>query len=176
MSAAHRAIDRLASPGHRESGRFADRPRRVVPAERYRGLRRAFEGSRTKEWVGFTLIHPEIHGAMIIQEAKYLASSEIYLVDIASGSLDEHAASARGGSIRPPADEPRAPIAIRSRDGRLDVVFTPRSRKTVDKQLLVAAIDYAQSIGTYTGAVRGARRSWSFEGVHGVCETMRMRS
>ena len=65
---------------------------------------RAYEWFRTKEWVGFTLIHPELFGSMIIQDAKYLASSELYVYDRETGGLTQHAANRMGGSLRLPAD------------------------------------------------------------------------
>jgi hypothetical protein len=59
---------------------------------------------RLKEWVGFTLIHPELASSLIIQDAHYLASSELYVAELASGRLIQHARNARGGSVRLPAE------------------------------------------------------------------------
>jgi hypothetical protein len=62
-----------------------------------------------------------------------------------------------------------------SADGRLDVVFEPDGRKDVKHQLLLAAIDYFQLFGRYTGTLRSAERTHILPGVHGVCECMLAR-
>lgn len=90
--------DRLVESGTRNYGWFDARPREVNQADEHRGLRRRWADFRVKEWVGFTLIHPDLYGAMIIQDAKYLSSSEFYVRDRASGRLTEFAATARGGA------------------------------------------------------------------------------
>lgn len=94
-------VDALVAQGHRHWGRFATRPERVDPLDAFTGLRRRFEGFRTKEWIGFTLIQPDWAGSMIIQDAKYLASSEIYGCRRASGELYEQAAHGRGRATLP---------------------------------------------------------------------------
>lgn len=72
-----------------------------------------------------------------------------------------------------PADpsDPLRPWRIRSADGRLDVTFSPEERKAVKHQLVLAAIDYWQLVGTYDGTVAGR----PVTGMRGVCESMRAR-
>ena len=90
--------------GTRRYGRFAARPRVVDPlAERSllpRGLRRL----RLKQWVGWTLMHPDWACSMILQDAGYLASTELYLAHRATGVSHGYAANAPGGSLRLPLD------------------------------------------------------------------------
>ena len=88
----------------RHYGRFASRPSTVNPNDEFSGLSRALRRLRLKEWVGFTLIHPDCYSSLIMQDAQYLASSEIYLYDRRSGALHQHAANGRGGSLALPAD------------------------------------------------------------------------
>lgn len=94
-------VDALVEQGRRHWGRFAARPDQVDPLDAVTGLRRRFEDFRLKEWVGFTLIHPDWAGSMIIQDAKYLASSEIYGYRRSTGELYEHAATGRGRATLP---------------------------------------------------------------------------
>lgn len=93
-------MESLVEGGSRRWGRLAARPRSVNPLDEYTGIFRSMRGWRLKEWVGFTLVHPEFYGSMIIQNAAYLASSEIYTVE--AGVLTQHARNAAGGSLRPP--------------------------------------------------------------------------
>jgi len=120
-------VELLAAPGARAWGRFADRPRVVRPADEFPGrIRHALQDWRTKEWVGFTLVHPELYGSMIVQEAKYLASSELYVCDAASGELHEHSGSMKGGTVGLPADllhGGRVRFADPRRHYRLEVDF-----------------------------------------------------
>jgi hypothetical protein len=95
--------DHLVEGGRRHEGRFAARPTDVNPLDAYTGPRRAWRRLRLKEWVGFTLMHPDIYCSMIIQDAHYIASSEIYAYDRAAGVLHQHAANAGGGSPQLPA-------------------------------------------------------------------------
>ena len=67
--------------------------------------------------------------------------------------------------------DPLRPWTMRSRDGRLDVTFTPEDRKAVRHQLAVASIDYWQLVGSYTGTVAG----YPVTAMRGVCESMRAR-
>ncbi|TFV46884.1 DUF2804 domain-containing protein [Blastococcus sp. TF02A-35] len=94
--------ERLVESGSRHYGWFDARPRDVNPVDEFRGLGRRWHDFRLKEWVGFTLVHPEVAGAMIIQEAKYLASSEFYVRDLGSQQLTEFAVNARGGFAQLP--------------------------------------------------------------------------
>lgn len=95
--------DCLVQDGTRRYGRLAARPANVNPLDEYSGLSRALRRLRLKEWVGFTLVHPGWFSSLIMQDANYLASSEIYACDRATGTLHQHAANARGGSLRLPA-------------------------------------------------------------------------
>lgn len=95
-------IDRLVEDGTRRYGRFANRPSDANPLDEFTGLARQWRRLRLKEWLGWTLVHPEIHSSMILQDAHYLASSEIYVRDKASGKLHQHARNARGGSLNIP--------------------------------------------------------------------------
>lgn len=99
MAADH---DRLVVSGTRRYGRLSARPTVVDPLAEYRGLARARRRLRLKEWVGFTLLHPEVHSSLILQDAHYLASSEIYVYDRTATVLHQHAATARGGSLNLP--------------------------------------------------------------------------
>ena len=94
--------ERLVESGRRHHGWFDERPRDVNPPDEFSGLSRRWHDFRLKEWVGFTLVHPEVAGAMIIQEAKYLASSEFYVRDLGSQQLTEFAVNGRGGSCSSP--------------------------------------------------------------------------
>jgi hypothetical protein len=322
----------------RHYGRFASRPANVNPLDEFGGPLRALRSLRLKEWVGFTLSHPDLYSSMIIQDAHYLSSSEIYAYDRERGALHQHARNGRGGALRLPAKlagshcvfaaagyrleyefgrdggahrvrfdiaasktaaafagdltlhpgqaspplsvssrlpggrmythkaiypasgtvrigdeefvfeadrdlaildehksllpyrtrwlwgtfglhtdaglvganfverpsvagqedescvwtpaaaepladlrfepasaDPKAAWHVASRDGRLDVTFEPEGRKQVHHQLGLFSIDYFQLFGSYRGAVRGAGGVYEFDGVHGVCESMRAR-
>jgi hypothetical protein len=92
----------LVEGGVRRYGRFAARPTSVNPLDEYDGLSRALRRLRLKEWIGFTLIHPDWYSSLIMQDANYLASSEIYAYDRRTRVLRQHAANARGGSLALP--------------------------------------------------------------------------
>lgn len=94
----------LVENGVRHYGRFATRPSQVNPLAEFGGAQRAVRQVRLKEWIGFTLIHPDLYSSLIMQDAHYLASSEIYGYDRHHGKLYQHAANARGGSLVLPAD------------------------------------------------------------------------
>ena len=74
----------LVTQGRRATGLFDSRPVRVNPLDAFTGPRRALQRLRLKEWVGWTFMHPELSASMILQDANYLASSEIYVRDAAS--------------------------------------------------------------------------------------------
>jgi hypothetical protein len=96
-------LERLVEGGRRHEGRFDGRPSRVNPLDAYSGLRRSWRRLRLKEWVGWTLLHPGIYSSMIVQDAHYLASAEMYVYDRESKVLHQHAANASGGSPQLPA-------------------------------------------------------------------------
>lgn len=95
-------MESLVTAGERAWGRFTTRPRNANPLDAYAGARRAWQGLRLKDWLGWTLMHPEISSSMIIQDSHYLASSEIYVRDARTGALTQHSRNARGGSARLP--------------------------------------------------------------------------
>jgi len=92
----------LVKDGIRRYGRFAARPETVNPLDEFAGLTRALRRLRLKEWIGFTLIHQDWFSSLIMQDANYLASSEIYGYDRARDVLHQQAANAMGGSLRLP--------------------------------------------------------------------------
>src|SRR5215469_1166451 len=92
----------LVEGGVRRNGRFAARPACVNPLDAYKGVSRALWRLRLKEWIGFTLIHPDWYSSLVMQDANYLASSEIYAYDRRAGVLYQHAANAKGGSLKLP--------------------------------------------------------------------------
>jgi hypothetical protein len=94
--------DSLVDSGLRRYGRFAARPASVNPLDEFTGLGRRLRRLRLKEWIGFTLLHPDWYSSLIIQDANYLASSEIYAYDRRAGALHQHAANGRGGSLAMP--------------------------------------------------------------------------
>lgn len=94
----------LVEGGVRHYGRFASRPSTVNPNDEFRGISRALRGLRLKEWVGFTLLHPDWYSSLIMQDAQYLASSEIYAYDRADKALHQHASNQVGGSFALPAN------------------------------------------------------------------------
>lgn len=327
----------LVQNGIRHWGRFLKTPV-ANPLDEFTGLQRMFKSLRTKQWAGFTLVHNDLYAAMILQDARYIKSSEIYIRDRSTGTLHQHSGigggsgfvlgstllnsapqfsnkgyhivfdfgtdavtikvdiaatksaaafkgelllsvkgcshplvvSARlpqGGSMytnkiiyaasgymqcgdkrydfdpqkdvaildehkshlpyhttwtwgtfalpadgnfvganfatrpqygseeeesglwTPDAVEPLSSITftpagtreldkwhIYSADKRLDVVFKPEGYKPVKLNAVVVGIDYEQMFGTYSGTIRGKNKTWSFEGVHGVCERMDMRA
>jgi len=100
MSTPHRLVE----DGIRHWGRLSGRPAAVNPLDAYTSLTRRLKSLRLKEWVGFTLLHPDWYSSLIIQDAHYLASSEIYAYDRAGGTLHQHAANAFGGRPTLPAE------------------------------------------------------------------------
>ncbi|MDR1393444.1 MAG: DUF2804 domain-containing protein [Bifidobacteriaceae bacterium] len=113
----------VVEDGQRHWGRFLHTPTDANPAAALTGLRGAFESFRTKEWAGFTITHPEFFSSMIIQDAKYLLSSEWYLYDAATKSLAQHAANARAGSVRLPANILRSEVAFAAKGYRVSYSF-----------------------------------------------------
>jgi len=119
----------------------------VNPLDEYSGIFRSMRGWRLKEWVGFTLVHPELHASMIIQDAAYLASSEIYTAE--AGVLTQHARNAAGGSLRPPEVLlDGGQVAVRKPGYVLSYDFTP--------DVITIEIDIAQAKGA--APIRGALR------------------
>lgn len=100
----HAAIDRLVEDGRRRHGRFAARPPVVDPLDEFVGVGRALRRWRLKEWVGFLLVHPDWAFSFIMQDAKYLASSELFAYDRRADALHKHEAIRPPGALRLPAD------------------------------------------------------------------------
>lgn len=98
------APQRLVQDGVRHYGRFDGRVRDVNPVDAHHGVARLWREFRLKEWIGFGLVHPEMSGAMIMQDVKYLASSELFVRDQATGVLVEKSARFRGASLGLPDD------------------------------------------------------------------------
>lgn len=95
-------METLVTQGRRATGLFDVRPTRVNPLDAFAVPRRVVQRLRLKEWIGWTFMHPELSASMILQDANYLASSEIYVRDALSGRLTQHSATARGGSLELP--------------------------------------------------------------------------
>lgn len=91
--------DSLVDGRTRRYGRFAARPAIVNPLDEFTGRARLLRRLRLKEWIGFTLLHPDWYSSLIMQDAQYLASSEIYFYDRKTGTLRQHAANGKGGSL-----------------------------------------------------------------------------
>ena len=92
----------LVSERVRTYGRLESRPQAVNPLDAFVGVEQRLRRLRLKEWIGFTLIHPELYSSLVMQDAHYLASSEIYAFDRRRGELHQHASNARGGSLAMP--------------------------------------------------------------------------
>jgi hypothetical protein len=99
LDARSKSCARLVDGGARLYGRFADRPAIVNPLDEFRGVERLLRRLRLKEWVGFTLTHPECFCSFVVQDANYLASAELFVFDRATRSLTQYARAARGGSL-----------------------------------------------------------------------------
>jgi len=94
----------VAADGTRLFGRFAARPTVVDPLAARSRVPRALRALRLKQWVGWTLVHPDWACSMILQDAGYLASAELYLARRSDGAAHGYAANASGGSLRLPLD------------------------------------------------------------------------
>jgi hypothetical protein len=135
--------DSVVENGQRHWGRFLRTPSNANPTAAFAGPRRWFEDFRTKEWAGFTITHREFFSSMIIQDAKYLLSSEWYLYDAASGDLAQHAANAMAGSIRLPANIMASQVGFEARGYRLHYAFGPEQ---VVIDIDIAATDKAPAV------------------------------
>lgn len=80
------------------------RPVSVNPLDEFAGLEQRLRRLRLKEWIGFTLIHPELYSSLVVQDAQYLASAEIYAFASRRGELHQHASNALGGSLSMPVE------------------------------------------------------------------------
>ena len=86
-------------------------------------MARSLRRLRLKEWIGFTLLHPGLYSSMIIQDTNFLASSEIYAYPRAAGALFQHAANAKGGSLRMPERLPGSHPVFAKPGYRLEYTF-----------------------------------------------------
>ncbi len=93
-------LDRLVSDGIRRHGRFPDRPVDADPLDEVGRLWRPLRRLRLKEWIGFLVTHPDLWASMIVQDAKYLATSDVI-------------------TFRPTAGTTRHQVVARSRDAEL---------------------------------------------------------
>lgn len=114
----------LVDGGTRRYGRFGARPANLNPLDEFSGLSRPLRRLRLKEWAGFTLVHPGWFSSLIMQDANYLASSEMYACERATGALYQHAATAGGGSLRMPATLPGSKPVFRKSGYRLEYEFS----------------------------------------------------
>jgi len=115
--------DSLVDGGVRRYGRFAARPASVNPLDEFTGLTRQLRRLRLKEWIGFTLVHPDWYSSLIMQDAQYLASSEMYAYDRRTGALYQHAANGRGGSLAMPDRLAGSHCSFRRPEYRLEYDF-----------------------------------------------------
>src|SRR5215469_16069093 len=140
-----REVGQLVSGGTRAFGRFAARPDAVNPLDESSRVPRGLRRLRLKEWVGFTLVHPELYSSMIIQDANFLASAEIYAFDRAAGKLHQHAANARGGSLAMPATLLGSHPVFGKPGYRLEYTFSSDGKRA-RIQADIAATDKAPAI------------------------------
>jgi Protein of unknown function (DUF2804) len=135
--------DSLVAGRVRKYGRFAERPASVNPLDEFTGLARRLRRLRLKEWIGFTLLHPDWYSSLIIQDAHYLSSSEIYAYDRRSGALHQHAVSGKGGSLAMPARLAGGHCSFRRRGYRLEYDFAAGPGKRHTLQFDIAATQTA---------------------------------
>jgi hypothetical protein len=134
----------LVENGVRRYGRFAERPAIVNPLDEFGGLSRALRRFRLKEWVGLTLIHPDWYSSLIMQDTNYLASSEVYAYNRQRGTLHQHAANARGGSLALPAALLEGRCVFKRRGYELEYDFSrSRGRHTIRFNIAATATEPA---------------------------------
>ncbi len=98
----------LSTAGRIEFGRFEDRPSNADPTEGAGWPARWLRRTRLKEWVGFLVVHPEWSTSFIMQDAKYLASSDFFAYHRPTDRLHARQAVAPPGALRLPSDLPDA--------------------------------------------------------------------
>ena len=96
--------DLVDGSGIRRFGRFSARPASVDPLAARSSFPRALRRLRLKQWVGWTLMHPDWACSMILQDAGYLATAELYVAERATGAIHQYAANARGGALGLPSN------------------------------------------------------------------------
>ncbi|HVX54062.1 DUF2804 family protein [Nocardioides sp.] len=155
--------EELAPLGRRQYGRFDRRPIFVNPLEPYLGGTRRARRLRLKEWIGWTLMHPELSCSMILQDAHYLASSELYVRDAASGRLTQHARNLRGGSLHLPERLYPSQPSVDAKGYAIGYDFGPEGgRHTIEVDIAGTATELPVSVRlTLDGAHAGAPLSVS---------------
>lgn len=94
-------IDRLVTDGIRRDGRLDARPRDVNVEDDAGGLLGLARRARLKEWIGFVVLHPEVWMSMIVQDARYLATSDVVVFEPGSGPA-RHQVVRRGSTVALP--------------------------------------------------------------------------
>jgi hypothetical protein len=97
-----RADQALVLDGERSYGRLPERPLQLNPLDQWSGGLRRLKRMRLKEWIYFTLLHPDLFTAMAIQDANYVSSSEIYACLRSDNRVHEHARNGLGGTLHMP--------------------------------------------------------------------------
>jgi hypothetical protein len=134
-----REVGQLVSGGRRAYGRFAARPDAVNPLDESSSVPRGLRRLRLKEWIGFTLVHPELYSSMIIQDANFLASSELYAYDRSARRLYQHAANARGGSLAMPEALPGSHPVFDKPGYRIEYTFADGKRARIQVRIAATA-------------------------------------
>jgi Protein of unknown function (DUF2804) len=145
MPAPELLVERLVDGRARRYGRFAAPPPDVNPLDEFSSWRRVLRRWRLKEWVGFTVTHPDWHCSMIMQDAKYLSSSEVYVYDRRRNVLGHHEAVRPGGGLGLPADLLESACAFRAKGYDLSYELS-RERGTHRLQLDIAASRSAPAV------------------------------
>jgi hypothetical protein len=94
----------LASGGRISFGRFDARPTSADPLAGTPAPLRWWRRTRLKGWLGFLLVHPDRSTSFIVQDAKYLASSDLLSYDHRSGAFQHRQVVGPPGSLRLPPD------------------------------------------------------------------------
>lgn len=137
----------LVEGGTRHYGRFAARPATVNPLDEFGPVSRVLRRQRLKEWVGFTLLHPRWYSSLIMQDAHYLASSEIYAYDRERAALHQHASTKRGGTLALPTGLAGSHCAYHTRGYTLEYDFAPDGNGLHRLRIDIAASPTAPAFG-----------------------------
>lgn len=132
-------MKQLVQQGGRAHGRFDRRPDEVNPLDEFAGLRRRWQALRLKQWIGFTLVHPDVWSTVLVQDAGYLASAEIYAYDSSLGGPRERSVNARGGSPELPAGLLGERAGFHRPGHRIDYEFADRADGTHRVRVDIAA-------------------------------------
>jgi Protein of unknown function (DUF2804) len=115
----------LVTAGRRDYGRFDARPPLVNPLDQWSGPARQLRRMRLKEWIYFTLVHPQLFSSMAIQDANYISSSEMYACLRADAKLHQHARTGVGGTLQMPVRLYPSRARFAARDYELYYEFGP---------------------------------------------------